>query len=98
MKILRLPAVKAETGHRSHASIYSAIKAGLYTKPVHIGPRSVGWPADEVHAINTARIAGKTDTEIRALVENLHTNRGAYFAAMPSPIDAASLINRHKNK
>lgn len=75
MTILRLPAVKAATGHRSHASIYSAIRAGLYTKPVDIGPRSVGWPADEVNAINTARIAEKTDAEIRALVESLHAKR-----------------------
>jgi prophage regulatory protein len=79
MAILRLPAVKAETGHRSHASIYSAISAGLFTKQVHIGPRSVGWPSDEVHAINAARIAGKTDAEIRALVVMLHANRAADF-------------------
>jgi hypothetical protein len=28
----------------------------------------VGWPADEVVAVNTARIAGQSDEEIRALV------------------------------
>ena len=39
MSILRMPAVKAETGHRSHASIYNAVSAGLFTKPVNY------WPA-----------------------------------------------------
>ena len=75
MLILRMPAVKAETGHRSHASIYNAIKAGLFTKPVQIGQRSVGWPASEVEAINAARIAGNTDDEIRELVKRLHAMR-----------------------
>lgn len=75
MSILRMPAVKAETGHRSHASIYTAIKAGLFTKPVPIGQRSVGWPSDEVQEINRARIAGKTDAEIKALVDKLHADR-----------------------
>jgi prophage regulatory protein len=75
MSILRMPAVKAETGHRSHASIYNAIKAGTFTTPVQIGQRSVGWPSDEVQAINAARIAGKSEAEIRELVKVLHTKR-----------------------
>lgn len=75
MAILRMPAVKAETGHRSHASIYNAIRAGVFTKPVPIGERAVGWPAHEVQAINAARIAGKTESEIRELVVRLHAKR-----------------------
>lgn len=75
MSILRMPAVKAETGHRSHASIYTAIKAGLFTTGVAIGQRSVGWPSEEVAAINTARIAGKSETEIKELVNRLHAKR-----------------------
>lgn len=75
MSILRMPAVKAETGHRSHASIYNAIRVGLFTKPVPIGQRSVGWPIEEIKAINAARIAGKTEAEIRELVQRLHAKR-----------------------
>ena len=75
MSILRMPAVKAETGHRSHASIYNAIRAGLFTKPVQIGQRAVGWPASEVQAINQARIAGRSESEIRELVNTLHASR-----------------------
>ena len=75
MSILRMPAVKAETGHRSHASIYNAIKAGTFTRPVPIGQRSVGWPDYEVKAINAARIAGQPDDAIKALVNRLHAKR-----------------------
>ena len=48
MSILRMPAVKVETGHKSHASIYAAIKVGLFTTGVPIGRRAVGWPSEEV--------------------------------------------------
>ena len=75
MSILRMPAVKAETGHKSHASIYAAIRAELFTKPVSIGERSVGWPDYEVQAINRARIAGQTEAQIKELVSCLHAKR-----------------------
>ena len=77
MSILRMPEVKAETGHRSHASIYSAVREGLFTVPVPIGQRAVGWPDTEVKALVAARIAGKTDDEIRELVHRLHSARMA---------------------
>ena len=75
MAIWRMPAVKAETGHKSHASIYAAIRAELFTKPVSIGERSVGWPDYEVQAINRARIAGQTEAQIKELVSCLHAKR-----------------------
>ena len=75
MAILRMSEVKAETGHRSHASIYNAIKEGLFTAGVAIGQRSKGWPDQEVAAINAARIAGKSEAEIRELVKRLHAKR-----------------------
>ncbi len=72
--LLRLPRVKAETG-ASRSTIYLRIQQGLWTKPVKLGPRSVGWPASEVAALNAARIAGMADNEIRALVAKLETAR-----------------------
>jgi prophage regulatory protein len=75
MTILRMPAVKAETGHRSHASIYNAIRAGLFTKPVQIGQRAVGWPDYEVAALISARIAGMSEADLRGLVNRLHLKR-----------------------
>ncbi|WP_373498718.1 helix-turn-helix transcriptional regulator [Desulfococcus sp.] len=72
--ILRVPDVKSQSG-LSRSTLYLRIAQGLWTKPVSLGPRAVGWPAEEVAAINAARIAGKPDTEIRALVERLHAAR-----------------------
>ncbi|SFO04263.1 transcriptional regulator, AlpA family [Nitrosospira briensis] len=72
--ILRLPAVRAESG-ASRSTIYLRIQQGLWPKPVRLGPRSVGWPASEVAAINIARIAGMTDDEIRNLVVKLEAAR-----------------------
>lgn len=75
MAILRLPSVKAEFGNRSHASVYNAVRDGLLTQQIRTGQRSVGWPSHEVEAIVAARIAGKTNDEIRALVRELHAQR-----------------------
>lgn len=75
MQILRMPAVKGRAGHRSDASIYNAIRDGLFTTGVAIGQRAKGWPDYEVDAIITARIAGKSDAQIRDLVKALHAKR-----------------------
>lgn len=75
-RILRLPAVLKSRG-RSRSSHYADIKSGLYVKPVQIGLRAVGTPEDEVNALNAARIAGKSDEEIRALVARLEAARKA---------------------
>lgn len=72
--ILRLPAVKAETGI-SRSTLYLRVSQGLWPKPVRLGLRAVGWPSDEVAAINAARIAGKSDDEIRELVLKLEASR-----------------------
>lgn len=72
--ILRLPAVLRERG-RSRSAHYMDIQQGLFTPPVPIGARAVGWPADELVMLNAARIAGKTDDEIRALVAKLEAAR-----------------------
>ena len=77
--ILRLPAVETETALR-RSTIYNRITQGLWTQPVRLGPRSVGWPASEVEAINAARIAAKSDEQIRALVAQLHAARKAVAA------------------
>lgn len=73
-QILRLPEVLRRRG-RSRSSHYQDIQQGLFTKPVLIGKRSIGWPDEEVNIINSARIAGKSDEEIRVLVIKLEGNR-----------------------
>ena len=72
--ILRLPAVLRERA-RSRSAHYLDIQQGMFTNPVQIGLRAVGWPASEVAALNAARIAGKAETEIRELVTKLETAR-----------------------
>lgn len=81
MLILRLPSVKGRFGHRSDASVYNAIKAGLCTTGVAIGQRAKGWPDYEIDAINAARIAGQSDTQIKELVQRLHAKRTALVMA-----------------
>lgn len=72
--IQRLPAVKFASGY-SRSTIYLLIARRLWVRPVRIGARAVGWPSDEVEALNAARIAGKSDDEIRALVVMLESAR-----------------------
>jgi prophage regulatory protein len=72
--ILRLPVVLRERG-RSRSAHYLDIQQGLFTRPVQIGARAVGWPANELTRLNAARIAGKSDDEIRHLVITLESAR-----------------------
>lgn len=74
--IIRLPEVLAQRG-RSRSSHYLDIKNGLFTPPVPIGDRAVGWPICEVEAINAARIAGKGNEQIRDLVSSIVASRQA---------------------
>ena len=74
--ILQLPAVKLATG-LSRSTLYLRIAQGVFTHPVSLGGRAVGWPAHEVATLNAARIAGKPDNEIRELVVQLEAARKA---------------------
>ena len=73
-KILRYWAVLDKSGE-GRSTLYMKISNGLWTRPVRIGSRAVGWPDHEVDAILSARIAGKSDTEIRQLVKQLEADR-----------------------
>ena len=78
--IWRMESVLAESG-LARSTIYLLISLGLWTKPVSLGTRAVGWPASEVMAINAARIAGKSEAEIRELVVRLEAARLSALAA-----------------
>ena len=79
--ILRRKQVEAETG-LSRSTIYLYVARGLWTKPVSLGARAVGWPASDVAAINAARIAGRAEADIRGLVAKLHAQRGVAAASL----------------
>lgn len=72
--IIRLPTAKLESG-LSRSTIYLRIAQGLWTKPISLGGRAVGWPLSDIVALNAARIAGKSDTEVRELVKTLESAR-----------------------
>jgi prophage regulatory protein len=72
----RLRTILTSTG-LSRSTIYLRIAQGVFTKPVSLGGRAVGWPASEVAALNAAWIAGKSESEIRELVVALQVARKA---------------------
>lgn len=74
--LLRRPIVEQATGD-SRSTLYRKIAKGLFPKPVQIGGERVAWPANEVAAVNAARISGKSEEEIKKLVTELEAARTA---------------------
>lgn len=74
MKLIRLPGVLERTG-KSRSGTYADIGAGLLPKPVQIGLRAVAFPEHEIDAVVSARVAGRSQDEIRELVSRLHAQR-----------------------
>lgn len=72
--ILRRKQVQVLTGY-SRSTIYLRISQGLFVRPVSLGARAVGFPAGDVEALNAARIAGRSDAQIRSLVAKLEAAR-----------------------
>lgn len=79
MNMLKVEKVSIAMGYRSKMSVYNAIKAGVFTKPVKISTGASVWPCNEVDILIEARIAGQTKEQIRALVDLLHTKRTDRF-------------------
>ena len=76
--ILRIPVVLQLRG-RSRSAHYQDIDDRLFTRPIPIGGRAVGHAAIDLVVLNFARIARKTDDEIRALVEQLEAAHEGMF-------------------
>jgi prophage regulatory protein len=72
--LMRRKQVEQQCGY-SRSTIYLRIAQGLFPAAVRLGARAVAWPSREVRAVNAARIAGKSDSDIRALVVQLATAR-----------------------
>ena len=79
--ILRLPEVLRLSG-LSRSTLYLRISKGLWTRPVSLGGRSVGWPSHEVDRLNAARVAGLGDEIIANLVTDLEQERVVRFNDM----------------
>lgn len=74
--LMRVPAVISARGIQK-SQHYLDVQVGLFTPPLKIGKHAVAYPCSEVAALNAARIAGKTDNEIRELVKSLVAARAA---------------------
>lgn len=74
IQLLRAPRVLTARGV-GRSTHYKDVADGLFTRPVAIGPRAKAWPDFEVDALVRARIAGKSDDEIRRLVKSLEAKR-----------------------
>jgi prophage regulatory protein len=74
LELLKLPAV-LKLRCRGRTAHYQDIQDGFFTAPIKLGKRAVAWPSCEVDAVLSARIAGRPDAEIKALVSRLHSAR-----------------------
>ncbi len=74
LQILRLPQVQARTGF-SRSGLYKAITEGAFPSQIPLGARSVGWVEAEIDAVLTARVAGRSNDEIKALVQTIQAKR-----------------------
>ena len=75
MAIFRIPRVRAELADISRSTFYAQVNLGLLPTPIKLGARAAGLPDFEVAAIAQARIAGKSDDDIKALVQRMHAAR-----------------------
>ena len=66
-RLRKLPAVE-EQFQSAKTTIYKQVKNGTLPPPIHLGEKSSAWIAAELDAVLAARIAGRSDAEIRALV------------------------------
>ena len=69
-RLVREPERGELTG-KPTSSWYELIHDGLATPGVRLSRYSVGWPLSELAALNAARIAGKSEEQIRSLVKRL---------------------------
>ncbi|MCW8924361.1 MAG: AlpA family phage regulatory protein [Gammaproteobacteria bacterium] len=74
LKIERKPIVLDRTGW-SRSTLHSRIKEGLFTPPILLGARAVGWPDYETTAILLALMAGKSKAETQEIVKDLIEQR-----------------------
>ncbi len=60
-KFMRMSDILKQTGLGSTSTVYARIKAGLWTKPIHLSGRASFWLEEEVEALLDAAAAGYDD-------------------------------------
>lgn len=74
LKLIKLPRVLEITA-TARSTHHKRIHEGLMVPGVRLGENSVAYPEHEVTTLIAARIAGKSDVEIRQLVADLVASR-----------------------
>lgn len=85
----RMPDVFRRTGD-PRATWYRKSKLGLVTPPIKLSERSSAVPSNETDAIIAARVAGKSQEEIRSLVKRLIAERAERFARIAAHTGTAA--------
>jgi len=79
MKMVKMAEIKDKKASPSHAPVYEEIRNGTFPQGVLIGKRSKAWPDYEIEILNAARLAGKSDDDLRALVKAFYLKRQELF-------------------
>lgn len=79
-KLLRSIETAVKMG-RGRTRVFTDVNEGLITRPVKDGRNSL-WPEAEIDQILLFRIAGKSDDDIRHLVDHLHQQRQEAVASI----------------
>jgi prophage regulatory protein len=90
MELLRTAEVLRRLGLRDRKTLESRVRAGMWVRPVKVGERAIAYPAQEVATVLAARAVGKTNGEVRALVEQLHAQRELQAVQVVAPIQEAA--------
>ena len=59
----------------SRSNLYNKISKGLWPQPVQLGARAVGWQHHETDTMIAAMAAGKSDEDLKQIVDSLIENR-----------------------
>jgi prophage regulatory protein len=78
MHLMRLREV-CKTFGMGASTVYDHIARGQLPPAVKIGERNGAWPSDEIDLIVAARMAGKTNDEVKELVLRLLAHRRGAF-------------------
>lgn len=72
-RLIRVEPARDKTGD-ARSTFYAKVKDGLMPPPIRLGgerSRSVAWVEREIDAVIAARVAGKSDDEVRDLIRDL---------------------------
>lgn len=74
LKVIRKPEA-CELSGLSNTGLFNQTKAGVFPPPISLGARTVGFIAHEVQIVLAARSIGKSEIEIKGIVQSLLKQR-----------------------